>query len=26
MLLLLSLSKESREPVPADLEHPGVGV
>jgi len=24
MLLLLSLSKESREPVPADLEHPGV--
>jgi hypothetical protein len=24
MLLLLSLSKESKEPPPADLEHPGV--
>jgi hypothetical protein len=24
MLLLLSLSKESKEPPPADLEHPGL--
>jgi hypothetical protein len=24
ILLLLSLSKESKEPPPADLEHPGV--